>query len=262
VIKMGWVSQRDRFKLTLTGIVEKYSGVLMEEYNVEGLDEVVTGLKSLRIDGFQEKFYEAYLLGRELFVEGAELDIEEKRDNDLMVLAYLNLSSKRFLGLKRDLITFIDFSEVFEFVFPLYYLKIGRKLTHADVKRIYDARVDERVVFLLDKFDEVLNVHEPTSEFFKKLKKLKWEDKETKEFHKKLEKLLIYAGRGVHLSNVKLVDFQVREQIFILSLMGCSAVNNNQDKVNMEDVVIAYKTYFKLLKTNLPALVDKLENEA
>ncbi|MBP2045458.1 hypothetical protein [Methanobacterium aggregans] len=56
----------------------------------------------------------------------------------------------------------------------------------------------------------------------------------------------------------KLVNFKAIEFNFTLSLMACSAVVGGRDRINLDDVIRAYKTYFKLLKTDLPVLVGKL----
>ncbi|SCG84770.1 putative protein [Methanobacterium congolense] len=251
------VSQRDKFTLSDHGTVEKYSGLLLDEFDVEGLKEVVSGLKSLESEGFHERFFEAYLVRLEISVPGAELSVDEKRNDDMLTLAYQNLNRNHFFSLKKDLILFEHFSEISAFLLPLYYMCLGRKFTHGDVKAFYDARIDERLVFLLDEFDEPLNVPKPTPEFFKKLKKLQWQDKKTKKLYDNLRELLVYAGKGFHIDN-KLMDFQVRERIFLLSLMACSAVVGGRDRINLDDVVRAYRTYLKLLKTDLPALVGKL----
>lgn len=54
---------------------------------------------------------------------------------------------------------------------------------------------------------------------------------------------------------------EISENKFIIFLAGCSAVNDGRDKIDENDIVKAYKTYFKLLKTDLPALVGRLWEE-
>ncbi|KAF5067448.1 hypothetical protein [Methanobacterium aggregans] len=184
------VSQRDMFKLNDQQMLKEYSGLLLDKFDVEGLEDVVNSLKSLESEGFHERLFEDYLLGLKIFEGGAELSVDEKRDNDLLVLGYQNLSYKRLFSIKRNLISFTEFSEISDLLLPLYYMYLGRKLTHGDVKAFYDARIDERLVFLLEDFDEPLNVPKPTPEFFKKLKKLQWQDKKTKKFHENLKEFV------------------------------------------------------------------------
>ena len=54
---------------------------------------------------------------------------------------------------------------------------------------------------------------------------------------------------------------------FLHLLAGCSAVTQNRDKINKEDVIKAYKTYFKLMKTDTtkykarPEIIRELNSE-
>lgn len=57
------------------------------------------------------------------------------------------------------------------------------------------------------------------------------------------------------------LNFPATENSFLLFLAGCSAVNDSRNTINERDVIMAYKTYFNLLKVDLVSLVDKLWNE-
>lgn len=56
-------------------------------------------------------------------------------------------------------------------------------------------------------------------------------------------------------------NFPATENAFLLFLSGCSAVNSNCDVINENDVIRAYKTYYKLLTTNISRIVDELLEE-
>ena len=56
-------------------------------------------------------------------------------------------------------------------------------------------------------------------------------------------------------------NFPATENAFLLFLAGCSAVNSDRDVINENDVIKAYKTYYKLLTTNISGIVDKLLEE-
>ena len=49
--------------------------------------------------------------------------------------------------------------------------------------------------------------------------------------------------------------FRITEHAFILLLSGCSAVLGGRDKINMDDVIRANKTYLKLINTDFSGLV-------
>ena len=54
------------------------------------------------------------------------------------------------------------------------------------------------------------------------------------------------------------LNFPATENTFILFLAGCSAVNDGHSEIDENDVIKAYKTYYKLLTTDISKLVDKL----
>ena len=54
------------------------------------------------------------------------------------------------------------------------------------------------------------------------------------------------------------LNFPATENAFILFLAGCSAVNDKRPEIDENNVIKAYKTYYKLLTTDISKLVDKL----
>ena len=56
-------------------------------------------------------------------------------------------------------------------------------------------------------------------------------------------------------------NFPATENAFLLFLAGCSAINSNHNKIDENDVIKAYKTYYKLLTTDISKVVDELYEE-
>lgn len=56
-------------------------------------------------------------------------------------------------------------------------------------------------------------------------------------------------------------NFPATENAFLQFLAGCSAVNDKRSEINENDIIKAYKTYYKLLTTDISKLVDKLWEE-
>ncbi len=95
--------------------------------------------------------------------------------------------------------------------------------------------------------------------FLRNLKSYNGKIKKQKNFfYKDLEDVRVYATGGYYVLNAKRVDFGVRVRVFLIDLAACSVVVGGRDRINLDDVVRAYRTYLKLLKTDLPALVGKL----
>ncbi|MBI5679403.1 MAG: hypothetical protein HZC47_00675 [Methanobacterium sp.] len=148
---------------------------------------------------------------------------------------------------------------------------INRATNWDDFLNIYFSRLDERIIFALDDFDSVnLNeLPEPTPEYFQALKKIKWEDKNTKELYKKLMDIMFevmyfvldYPDLGERVGSLS--TYRSTEDLFILTLAGCSAVNDSRQKIEEKDVVRAYKTFFKLIKTDVTeykAIPERIRN--
>jgi len=58
----------------------------------------------------------------------------------------------------------------------------------------------------------------------------------------------LYLGLAFWRNSIRFWSYR---RFFNLFLAACSAVNDNRDAINQEDVIRAYKTYFKLIKTDI-----------
>lgn len=238
----------------LRPINELEKRVLKEFKGVEGLVEVLEEIMNLGDSEIYWKFFQAFKMEGEINEPGFELTEAEKENIHLINIAYGNLS-KPALRVPPfvDLIDFLAFYVMYRIFEDIYYVHKGSKMNHEDKIKILYGKLDERIVFALDKFDEVSNTPEPTAEFFLKLKKVKWKDKKTKKLYEKLHAL--NADNFIEKRRTVSNKFTATEDTFILFLAGCSAVNDDRDKIEQSDVIRAYKTYFKLLNTDITKLV-------
>jgi hypothetical protein len=113
-----------------------------------------------------------------------------------------------------------------------------------------------RIMVLFDDFDKDVEVNGPDKEYFMKLKELEF-DKNAKKLLSKIYK--IYDKYEETYSDEVFDDdpdggypstmgfFIGISRKALIFLCGCSAVSNGRDVVVFEDVICAYKTYFKLL---------------
>lgn len=231
--------------------IEKDIKNILNEFDIEGLDEIIIEMHHLKNDGFYEKFIDAYKNRAHLSKEGGQINPNEMSGITLFILAYLNLSYPNLnLPPITDLITLSNINAMYHILEYLYYIKTGIKLDHEDVKNIYMSGLDERIIFALDKFDKIQKIPEPTAEFFKKLKKVHWQDNSTKKLYKKLNNLREDSIYGI-TTTIRYGGLSVDESRFLLLLAACSAVNNDRDKINQEDILKSHKTYLKLLKTDI-----------
>lgn len=244
--------------------MKKNTKEIKNEYDVEGLNEIITEYENLKEFPIYKKLVESFIMGSaEIREPGVILTEDEKEKIQRIINAAHGILSDppTIYFLRKGMVTLLEVYAMYRFFVVIYYINVGRKLKHEDVIKIYSGKVDEYIVFALDRFDEVMEVPEPTNEFFIKLKNAKWKDKKTKKFFDKLRKIRSDAIQYIFWSDFSMrhSKFLATESYFLLFLADCSAVNNGKDKITEKDIIRAYKTYFKLLKTDLPALIEKLE---
>jgi zinc-ribbon domain len=224
--------------------------ILNEFKDVEGLNEVINGILSLKDSEIYEKTYEDSKMKPE--EDSAYIDTVD----DLLALRQVKLVSEvlneppLYISFLTGVIIATHAQAIFELIRMVDYAYIQKKLDHKDTVR--EHALLERLMSLLDDFDKPGDFEKPDKEFYQKLKKIKWE-KTGKKLYKKLSNLKF---------EVHLVIFGVRfytafgsGQDFALTfLAACNSINHDRDRILKEDMIIAYKTYLKLLNTDISKL--------
>lgn len=231
----------------------------LETFEIEGLNEVLTEINGLKKSKFYEELIKAVITNR-LAKNNRKFTFEEGSKVQLLKAARGTLPFGGILTniFSSSLISLRDIALIHVYLESIYYVKKG-KLKWNDELNIYFSGLDERIVFALNKFDEVEldNLPEPTLEYFQAIKKVRWKDKKAKKLYTTLTELmqeiksliLGYPDLVEYIQNIS--EYKVIEDLFIRTIAGCSAVNDSRLEIEAEDVVIAYKTFFKLIKTDV-----------
>lgn len=248
-ISLSKITQRTDIRL-LNRALKK-----LKKEHVEGLDVVLFDLKKLKEDGVYENLGGAYKATRTSLDEG--LTADEIQNLEVFGLAYMNLGHPPLnLPPVTDLIHISHIYSLYEIIEYVYYMNVDKKLNHEDIVNMTLSGLDKRIIFALDKFDEVSKVSKPDSEFFKNLKKVKWNNNEVKKFFFTLSEIRIdiaYTGFSI----VKYAGLSAAEDYFLELLAACSALDEQRNKINKMDIVRAYRTYIKLLNTDVSTLKAK-----
>ena len=220
----------------------------LENEDVNGLNVVIPYLENIRDSELYEDLKNAFDSRYQLYPIEKKMNYENMPENSVYSIAHENLdfAIPKFGYMMR----FYYVCLIYRIIGFRYFMTVKREFSEEDIQNIYLSKLDERLIFALDKFDEVSDWPQPSAEFFQKLKKVKWEDKNTKKFAKKLKYLklrILYT----HFGLAKYHDLSSMEEMFIKLMAGCNAVNDNRDKITKEDTVIGYKTYLKLLNTDV-----------
>ena len=220
--------------------------ILNEFKDVDGLEEIIHGIKDPSNSEIHEMFYKASKNKSRW-----NLELDNKVD-ELLQVKYANEILKNpiiYKPPKTDVIIGRNFYSAFLLINWIYLIHDPET---NDTGYDKQSKILERVMSLLDDFDRIEPFKGPNEEFYKKLKNIKW-DEEGESLHEKItsihgdivhEKLGIRRGRSIYLT----------EHWTLIFLAACNTVNQGRDKILPEDIVKAYKAYFKLLNTDITKL--------
>lgn len=217
-----------------------------------GLDDVLDEILELYGSGL----YKELLLAYNLRIEPGtrrDFSVDEASGNRLLFLAkkYLPVTGIRTVSLKiTDINTFKSLHPMLETVYCLYSNSV---LSWNDYLNVYFGGFAERLIMGLDKFDEISYRSVPTDDFFKKLAKTQITQKDTYDLDEKLFLISMHLEGEIFGMGFKSLDsdYLVTNSTFIRFLAGCSAAHNNREFTDPEDIINAYKTFFKLIKTDI-----------
>jgi len=250
--------------LVLDVYIKRLAKILeeLERSKIDGLNTIAMEIKAIRDSKFYERVYEAFYMGSRKLASGIRTFKERYLIKEEYLVSPFQISGVMNLGrpplpipVITDLISGVVFIAMYQFLESVYYVNLGRPLESEDIKTLYDSQIDERIAYYLYKFDEKVEVPDFTDDFFIKLKKVRWANRDAKKLFNKLKKALKY----VRVERIEYMDtlFTVAEKDFLLFLAGCSTINEYRDRINLEDVIIAYKTYFKFIKTDITKIKIK-----
>ncbi|MBP2045804.1 hypothetical protein [Methanobacterium aggregans] len=227
------------------------AGKVLDEFgDVEGLKEVIEGILALEVSGVYDGLVHG--MGDDSRLDSGDFD----ELSELIKLASENMSKFPLSIPFAPLITAKFVMVTYTFVYDLYNIKLGRDFTLNELNNIFYGSMATRILLMLDDFDSDLETPKPTTEFFKRLGKVKWQNKQVKRLYNHIHEInfMLIHNKWKGTERVS-TTFLVTEEAFILLLSGCSAVICGRDKINIFDVVTANKTYLKLINTDISRLM-------
>jgi hypothetical protein len=237
-------SRNDFGKYALKKLEKKYNSGLINGFMYD--------LNFLVDSGYYIKLFDVYSDWEEPVPLNSEFTHEIACESELLVVGVANLKNIpiSFLSDLIDYNTFIFFLPFLEWV---YSMNLGRKLISDDVRRLFASDLAERIVFTLEDFDTTKETFKVTPEFFQELREVKWDNKKTKKIFNELNNILsLFAFENY---GFKESSFKTKQEWVVLFLAGCSALKENRQKITTEDVLMAYKTIFKIIKTDISKLI-------
>ena len=248
------VSFLDKLRLSDEEKVEKYTAITLKKYNVAGLDDIISKIKDMKHEGYFLELVRICINYDKLYDEN--ITQEEQEELVYIIKKYCKILGSQYFNLPpiTQVIACKDLESFHNLLLEIYTNNLGRKLNKDELEKVY-CNLDFFIMRNLDKFDQTIEKAVITAEYFKKLRKIKWGEKSRK-LCLELGELKQYAGFPPRKTPAR---FQIENYLLDQFLAACSAVNNDRDSIEQEDVIVAFRTYFKLLKADIPALVEKLE---
>lgn len=214
-------------------------------HDVEGLIEVLEDVQSLMDSEIYEKIYATSNLGEEIgnfAPPSTEYLLNRYRQDKYSS----NILKNPTLNLFTDNIIFSHYIATSGMIGFVNYAYKKHKLSLNDLNKQHT--ILERLMSLLNDFDKLEDYQAPDEEFCGKLKDIKW-DKQGKKLYGKIRNILY------HLNEVRLggksSTFSNGEHFTLIFLAACSAVNQDRGKILPEDVIVAHRTFLKLLDTDI-----------
>lgn len=198
--------------------------------------------------GYRERLYNGKIFQKRVYSKNPSTDHFESMNSKIIILGAKNFTTKPILGKN-----FQSLISMYFLLKCIYYMNIGRKLNREDVENLFLSKLDERIIFALNKFDESDNFKDPEGAYFVKLNNVNWEDKSTKLLFKNLNKLrtIIENDKFGYSYRFHNSQFDHHQDYFISFLAKCNATNHERNQLNKQDILIAYITFLKLIKTDI-----------
>lgn len=239
---------------------------LLNDFSSEGLEDIIFKMESLKEEGFYEELFESckreglcknpgYNSRRKKPFKVEQLDNEEIPNTLLFAEAYINLSRP----FQHNLIHLSNVYAMYLTIKLIYSIDINGSLTKEETQNVYLNGLDQRITFDLGEFDDMKSISQ-NEELFLNINDVKWESKESKILFNRLNEIRRRLLYGLMKTAVFNRLFQ-EEDLFLKYIAACSALKNNRNTINPEDVVQSYKTYFKLLKTDITKYNPDSSNE-
>lgn len=249
----------------MNGLKNKSNKILKNYQDVDSLEEILD--KTLA--QYYSKSFNELTLNLVKYVNDFdeksiwdEMDTEailngniESIDDEFHILKYSTILKDPKIGiylpwLWDDTIIFTDFLNFVSFNVGILSMKSNKdELTHSKVYKLTN-----NIMILSDNFNEFDTIVD--EDFFKGLKNVKWNKNASKLFEKlfsiQFDVISLIITDVFSDIRVKILD-GYRSTLTLL--VACTAVKNNREKMEYEDVICAFRTFYKLLDADIEDLI-------
>ena len=226
-------------------------------FDFESVRNVILDLGDLKNTGIYEEFFDIYKRWEDPIGVLTSTYNRLPFTSSLLQQAVSNNLTPEKSNVFSGSVDYFSFHQFYRFLERVYSMNLGRGLQEEDVKVIFSSNILERIILELENFDRVKSTENFDNNFFHDIKEVKWTDKHTERFFDKLHDLLI--SKSFNEIGNREITFKRELKRIVKFLAVCSTVNKKRIYITTIDVISAYKTIFKIIKTDITHLVNKRE---
>ncbi|KZX12932.1 hypothetical protein [Methanobrevibacter curvatus] len=240
---------------------KKTEKILKKYPNVDGLESVLEKILTL-VDSKPfntlTKNLVNYILKFNEIHPQEEIDIELSWEEfpilkNALALNTTKDTSRSIFSRRSDTITYTQFGNFTDFNFGILTVKEGNNPLYSS-DRIYN--LSNKVMVLLDEFDKDVSLDTVGVDFFRSLDAVVW-NKDAKKLFKKIVPIFLDIADLIiaTLFSDILSDIFTNYRTTLTVLVTCSAVKNNRNIIEYEDIICALKTFYKLTNADINDLI-------
>lgn len=226
-------------------------------FDFESVRNVISDLGHLKNNGIYEEFFYVYKNWEDPISVLTSAYNRLPFVSPLLQQAMSNNLTPEKSNIFSGAVDYFSLQQFYRFLECVYSMNLGRYLLEEDVKAIFSSDILEKIILGMENFDRIDSINNFDSGFFQDIKEVKWTDKYTERFFDKLHDLLTskcFNEIGNREASLK------RELKRIAKFLAvCSTVNKKKMYITTVDIVAAYKTIFKIIRTDISPLVNKNE---
>ncbi|MEN6292957.1 MAG: hypothetical protein ABFC34_17815 [Methanobacterium sp.] len=226
-------------------------------FDFESVRNVILDLGYLKNKGIYEEFFDIYKNWEDPISVLTSAYNRLPSTSSLLQRAMSNNLTPEKSNIFSGSVDYFSLHQFYQFLEKVYSMNLGRQLQEEDVKAIFSSNILEKIILGLENFDRVNSTNNFDDSFFHDIKEVKWTDKHTERFFDKLHDLLISKS----FNEIGSIEITFKRELKRIAkfLAVCSTVNKNKTYITTIDVINAYKTIFKIIKTDISPMVNKKE---
>jgi len=226
-------------------------------FDFESLRNVVSDLQYLKENGIYEEFFYIFKSWEDPISVLTSMYKKLPSVSSLLTRAMSNNLTPEKSNVFSGSIDYFSFYHFYMFLEWVYSMNLGRYLQEEDVKAIFSSDIMERIISGMEDFDRINPPNKFDDRFFHDIKEVRWTDKHTEKFFDNLHELL--TSKSFNDIENREASFKRELKRIVKFLAVCSTVNKEKIYITTTDIITAYRTLFKIIRTDIRDLVNKNE---